>query len=61
MYCLGLFVVVYSKQYCLQTNKYDQSLRVMDIHIVTKFTVCYFVIELREFNLKNKEKKNSLS
>ena len=34
MYCLGLFVVVYSKQCCLQTNKYDQSLWVTDI---TKF------------------------
>ena len=34
--CLGLFVV-YSKQCCLQTNKYDQSLRVTDMYILTKF------------------------
>ena len=40
MYCLGLFVVVYSKQCCLQTNKYDQSLRVTDIYILTKFHYC---------------------
>ena len=37
MYRLGLFVVVYSKQCCLQTNKYDQSLQVTDIFILTKF------------------------
>ena len=37
MYFLGLFLVVYSKQWCLQTNKYDQSLRVTDIYILTKF------------------------
>ena len=35
MYCLGLIVVVYSKQCCLQTNKYDQSLRVTDVCILT--------------------------
>ena len=29
MYCMALFVVVYSKQCFLQTSKYDQSLRVM--------------------------------
>ena len=37
MYYLGLFVVVYSKQWCLQTNKYDQSLQVTNIYILTKF------------------------
>ena len=37
MYFLGLFVVVYSKQCCLQTNKYDQLLRVTDIYILTQF------------------------
>ena len=43
-YCLGLFVVVYSKQCCLQTNKYDQSLRVLDIYILTKFHYYNYVI-----------------
>ena len=37
MYCLGLFVAVYSQYCCVQTNKYDQSLRVTDSYIVTKF------------------------
>ena len=37
MYCLGLFVVVKGKQCFLQTNKYHQSLRVVDIYILTKF------------------------
>ena len=40
MYCLGLFVVV--KQCCLQRYKYDQSLRVTDIYIRTKFH--YFML-----------------
>ena len=36
MYFLGLFVVVYSNKCCLQTNKYDQSVRVTDkLHAVS--------------------------
>ena len=31
MYCLGLFVVVHSKQWCLRTKTYDQFLPVMDM------------------------------
>ena len=42
MFFLGLFVVVYSKQCCLQRNKYDQSLRVIDIYSLTKFH--YFML-----------------
>ena len=44
MYNLGLFVVVYSEQNCLQTKKYDQSLRVMDICIFTKVLFCFLVM-----------------
>ena len=33
MYCLGPFVVVYSKQHCSQTKKYDVAHVVMDMYI----------------------------
>ena len=62
MYCLRIFVVVYCKQCCLQTNKYDQSLRGTDIYIVQNFiTIRYFVFELREFNLKKKKEKEKMN
>ena len=47
-----------SQQCCLQRNRYDQSLRVTDIFILTDFiTVCCFVFELWMLNLE-KEKMN---
>ena len=46
---LWLFVVAYSKQCCLQTNKFDESLRVTDIQDF--IPICYFVFELRNLNL----------
>ena len=46
MYCMGLFVVVYSKQCCLQANKYDQSLRVTNIYIHAKFNYYYVTSKL---------------
>ena len=43
---------------CLQTNKYDQSLRVMDIYVLTKFHYFYVVsFELWVLNLKKKMNK----
>ena len=33
----GTFVVVYSKQHCLQTKKYDVAHVVIDMYIPTKF------------------------
>ena len=42
--------------FTVNNNKYDQSVLVTDIYILTKFGLVY-VIELREFNLKKKEEE----
>ena len=39
MHCLGLFVVVYSKQQCLQTKTYDVAHVAIDMYIPTKFSM----------------------
>ena len=60
--CLGIFAIVYSKQCCLQTNKYDHAHLVMDIHIISKFDdymLFFFVFEFCEFNLKKKMMMNN--
>ena len=56
MHCLGLFVVVYSKQSCLQTNKYDQSLRVMDIYILTQFH-CFMLFRFWVTGVQSEEEE----
>ena len=62
MYCLGLFVVVYSKQCCLQTNKYDQSLLgygYLHSYKISLLYVCFvFKLWVLNLNLKKKEKMN---
>ena len=63
MYCLGLFVVVYSKQNCLQTEKYDVAQVVIDMYIPTKFHVFIsfgFRVTLVEED-DDDDKQNSLS
>ena len=62
IYCLELFVVVYSNQYCVQTNEYDQSLRVTDIYILTKFEMLFhFWVMGVESEEEDDDEQNSLS
>ena len=60
----GNFVVVYSKQHCLQTKKYDVAHVVIDMYIPTKFHgfISFgFWVMLVEQEEEEEEEQNSLS
>jgi hypothetical protein len=58
IHCLGLFVVVFSKQHCLWTKKYYVTHVVIDMYIPTNFMVLSVsVFELCWFKKKKKKKE----